>query len=302
MSERLSKRGVQVLKSLAEYRLLSIEQMAALHFTRLRLARRERNKLEKLGLIETIPREAYKKRGRPEQLATLSRKGLERLKEESIAEKTLRIDQASTRGLHSTEHQLLINWLCIHVCHLYSINDDLETDFLSSKSPFLPSPKEGMHSFLSDSVKLKSSKGKPQFFTPDGTFMINSTKRGKALLFFVEVDMGTEQESTIRKKIRKYQAYFRSEIYKRYQRYWKAKFVGFRLLFVVNAEVRLGSLSLLTRQLPPSDFVWLTDEASLHSGGISDEIWFRGGRTDSPRESILGPEFACKAPIPQIKD
>lgn len=302
MGNRLTNRGIEVLKSLARHRLLSIEQLGILHFTGLRMARRERNKLDALGLIETIPRENLRKRGRREQLATLSEKGLERLKEKDIVEESVRFDQVSARGFKPTEHQLLLNWIDIHMSRLDHVNGDLETEFLSSVSPFLPPPREGMKTFLSDAVPAKSKRGKPRYFTPDGVFMIRSHQRGKSLLFFVEVDMDTEQNSIIVEKIQKYQIYFRSEGYKRYERYWKDEFKGFRLLFVVNTNVRLSKLSHLARRTPPSDFVWLADEDSLHAGGISDKIWFRGGRSDSPRESILGPEFACKAPLSQIKD
>ena len=140
-------------------------------------------------------------------------------------------------------------------------------------------------------------------------FFIESIQQKNSLLFFVEVDMGTEAISSsknpsraFRQKILNYQDYFHSKGYKQYEDYWKREFSGFRLLIITNNQAHLNGLCRLVIETPPSDFIWLTDEDSLHSHGISDKIWIRGGRTDSPLESILGPSMACSTPILPIKD
>ena len=53
----------------------------------------------------------------------------------------------------------------------------------------------------------------------------------------------------------------------------------------------------LARQMPPSDFIWISDQNQLFSQGISAEIWARGGRYHKPPESILGPKLGFKAPV-----
>jgi hypothetical protein len=54
--------------------------------------------------------------------------------------------------------------------------------------------------------------------------------------------------------------------------------------------------------MPPSDFIWLAEQGSMFSKGLSAEIWFRGGREGVPPESILSPEMACQAPVLPLKD
>jgi hypothetical protein len=53
----------------------------------------------------------------------------------------------------------------------------------------------------------------------------------------------------------------------------------------------------LAQQMPPSDFIWITDQKKMFSRGISAEIWARGGRQHNSPESILGPKLAFKAPV-----
>jgi hypothetical protein len=62
-------------------------------------------------------------------------------------------------------------------------------------------------------------------FTPDAVFAITNAVDSKTLLFFLEVDCGTETLSSpqrdmkdIRQKILNYQWYFQSFKYKRYER------------------------------------------------------------------------------------
>ena len=125
----------------------------------------------------------------------------------------------------------------------------------------------------------------------------------KTLLFYLEADMGTETLAStsrdpkdIRQKILNYQTLFRSRLYKRYEAVFKSKLNGFRLLFLVNSEPRLISLCRLIREMPPSDFIWLTDQGKMFSRGLAAKIWARGGRNEDPPQSILGPRLACELP------
>jgi hypothetical protein len=139
---------------------------------------------------------------------------------------------------------------------------------------------------------------------PDGVFSITHREiGGKTLLFFLEVDMGTETIASmdrvskdIRRKVSNYQELFRSGTYKRYESVLKSKLNGFRLLFLANSEARLISLCRLAREMPPSDFIWLTDQGRMFSHGLAAKIWTRGGRNENPPQSILGPGLACELP------
>ena len=84
MGNQRSKKDILVLKSLAEYRILSVRQMAALHFSSLQMARRKRRELEEKGLIEIIHRGFGKSGGRPEGLIYITKGGIARLQKERI--------------------------------------------------------------------------------------------------------------------------------------------------------------------------------------------------------------------------
>jgi hypothetical protein len=149
-----------------------------------------------------------------------------------------------------------------------------------------------------------TDQGEPIDFTPDKVFSIKSKETRKALLFFLEVDMGTEPITTLdrnpkdlRQKILNYQTLFRTGQYKRYERVFDAKFIGFRSLFLANSNSRSAALCRLVEEMPPSDFIWLTDQEQMFSKGLSAEIWFRGGRRDNPPQSIVGSQLASEASL-----
>ena len=52
------------------------------------------------------------------------------------------------------------------------------------------------------------------------------------------------------------------------------------------------SLTLSPCPIPPSDFIWLTNQEQMFSDGLSAEIWVRGGKTDRPLQSIIGSDMA----------
>lgn len=89
---------------------------------------------------------------------------------------------------------------------------------------------------------------------------------------------------------------FDMQAYKKYESLWNCKLSGLRLLFAADRVVRLSTLSTLVREMPPSDFIWLTEQARMFKEGISAPIWVRGGRLDAPPHSIFG-RWSCQAPL-----
>ena len=139
---------------------------------------------------------------------------------------------------------------------------------------------------------------------PDGVFTVTNKESEKTLLFFLEVDMGTESmvnkkriPGDIRHKIISYQALYRSNQYKRYKFFFDAELNGFRLLFLTASPGRKKSICDLLQTMSPSDFIWVADQEKMFSSGISAEIWARGGRYDKPPESILNNRFAFKESV-----
>ena len=165
-------------------------------------------------------------------------------------------------------------------------------------------PASGDRPPLLERVHTKNSQKELIEFIPDGVFSIRNKEISKALLFFLEVDMGTEtiacmdrDPKDIRQKILNFQILFHSSHYKRYERIFNSNLNGFRLLFLTNTASRFTALCRLVREMPPSDFIWLTDQERMFAHGVSAEIWARGGRYENPPQSILGPKLACEVPV-----
>jgi hypothetical protein len=178
----------------------------------------------------------------------------------------------------------------------------MAVEFLSPTSPLTPRREDGQP-IVCDSVPVGPGAKTPTDFTPDGVFSITDRAQQKTLLFFLEADMGTETAASpsgkggdIRRKIATYQAYFRSGQYKRYEKTWHCDFHGFRLLVVTATEGRLTTLCRLVQEMPPSDFVWLTDQDRMLDRGLAAPIWARGGHLNVPPQSILGKAAATMVP------
>ena len=205
------------------------------------------------------------------------------------------------------DHNLLVNWFRIHLLQIERALPKLATEFLVENAGRQAASGEKPIS-LQERLPCSASEKDWTEFIPDGVFCIKSEEVKKSLLFYLEVDMGSETVASrdrnpndVRQKILNYQALFRTGQYKRYEEVFGANLNGFRLLFLVNSPGRLATLCRLVQEMRPSDFIWLTDGEMMFSHGLSTDIWARGGQIDKPRESILGSRFSSDCPVPEGK-
>ena len=262
--------------------------------------------MKEAGLVKPIRRLLGQKRGRPEESLGLSEKGFRALQEKGILKSSLSYDVVAGEALHCHDHQLLMNWFRIHLEQVPRVRPQCSFKIFTDSSPFLPLGPD-MQQVLAEYVPTNTTnKGKTKF-TPDAVFTSKDSNTGTSLLFFLEVDMGTEslarpdkRPGDVREKILNYQMYFRTEKYKRYEELWDCHFHGFRLLFLAHTHERLSALCRLVEQMPPSDFIWLTELNRMFSSGVADKIWVRGGKPHLPDESILG-SLHCHTPLLHTK-
>jgi DNA-binding PadR family transcriptional regulator len=291
MSFRLRRVDTQLLMDIAEYRMMTIEQVAVLMArTKQSIWRRLRD-LEKQGFLQTQLRERGRKRGRPEGMVILSPQGWELLKKSTPS--MVVNDDVLAGNLSCQDHQLLLNWFRLHLNAVSDTLPQLNVHFLAHSSPLLPNS-------LTEQIIVNDQTIR---FIPDAVFSLTDTRQQKSLLFCLEVDCGTEtlasprrKPTDIRQKILNYQTYLQKEQYKRYEKLWGKLFHGFRLLFLTVSQGRLAKLCQLVQDIPPSDFIWLTDHDSMFSEGLSAPIWARGGNLHATRHSILG-RLACKSSL-----
>ena len=309
MPRLIDKHAAEILSELADFRALTFTQLSVLSSQSPRTVRRRIKHLVNHGLAEALPVSISQGPGRPEGVFGVSDEGLALLRSEGILPKATAFDQVGGQALiHQAGHQILMNWCRIHLVHLTRNLPRLVCSFLSCNSPFNLDRDQGGPVIRDFAPALDGAEPEEiSGFVPDAVFILTDSDEARSLLFFLEVDMGSEPLDSSRsgradiiQKIRTYQLYFESERYKRYEEIWHASLNGFRLLFVTANPRRMTSLCRAVHSASPSDFVWVTCQDSLFAEGISGSIWARGGKHDSDRQSILG-GLARKAPIPELQ-
>jgi len=302
MSFRFRQADCEVLKCLAEYRMLTMGQLAAVLGKGIQTVRRRLRDFGRQELLVKIGQESGRKRGRPESLVALTRQGVHLLKEKGLIDRNVQDERIVLDNLCGVDHQVLLNWFRIHLMQVERVMPGLRIKFLSHNSPFLPNPTRGCM-YLTDSSPAEGPAGGEVRFTPDAVFGTTDSVAGKTCLFFLEVDCGTETLASprrdmtdIRQKVVNYQWYFRNQRYKRHEQVFGCALRGFRLLFLTTTLGRLTAMCGLIQEMPPSNFIWLTCSERLFADGISSKIWAKGGDLRSPQQSIFG-SLCCRDPL-----
>ncbi|MBT4483455.1 MAG: hypothetical protein HOC71_07240, partial [Candidatus Latescibacteria bacterium] len=133
-------------------------------------------------------------------------------------------------------------------------------------------------------VNLKYKYAKPVTFIPDLIFALE--KEAMKALFFVEIDLDSENPQRLEDKIRAYDSYFEQKGYKKYSLKYNYEFKGFRLLFVGTLD-RFDSLLVnLYDTGIDLGFVWGCNRQELTADNFFDAIWIKGDRNTNERVSL----------------
>jgi len=298
---RTNSRDVELLASLAEHHALTIQHLCSLHQRNAPALRRRLRALALAGLVQSTTLSLTARAGRPEGIYTLTEEGTRLLEKEGALGDVASLSDKALEEIGDLGHLLLLNDFRVQLALVERIVPDLDVQFLSS-GPGVNADKE---SFIHERFRGRDGTNEWIEFTPDGVFSISHTPTGRALLFILEVDMGTETlvsrrrpKQDVRQKIVNYHAYFRCERCQRYGSILGSHFRGFRVLFVASTSARHGALCRLVRRMPPCDFIWLTDRDSMQSEGVWSTIWVRGGCSDQPPGSIVGGQIPSPCPSP----
>jgi hypothetical protein len=302
MSFRLIEKDFATLECIADYRILTVSQIASIFHKNKQAVRRRLRNLEEEGLIGVVGYQCGRGRGRPENSLGLTKEAVDVLKDKGLLSHDVSYDDVLADGLFCADHQLLLNWFRIHLKEVENVLPRVNVKFFAHNSPYLPKDQNG-HILITDYSPVPGIDVQGVKFTPDAVFGISDSIAEKTCLFFLEVDRGTETMASpkrdprdIRQKIINYQWYFQSKGYKRYEEVFKCNLLGFRLLFLTNTYGRLVALCKLTREMFPTNFVWLTECGRLFPECVSAPIWAKGGDLDGYQRSILG-SLCCKAPL-----
>jgi hypothetical protein len=277
MANKITKQDIELLKHISGFKILTVKQLEAISRRSQQAIRRRLRVLLQEGFVEKKMRGFGRAKGRPEEITFLTERGAELLHSNGTVKKQYSALSENALWTLPLDHDLLLNWFHLYLIQIEQENPQLTvTGFSTNTTP-------------STQSILNST------FIPDGIFAITDKESSKTILFFLEVDMGSEtvastdrNQNDFRQKVLNYQELFRSDKYKKCEKIFHSSFNGFRLLVMTNMHEVLKKLCRLVQEMSPSDFIWLTDQSQMFKEGLNKKIWHRGGKTSKPQESILG--------------
>jgi len=191
MSFRLQNGDYKIIEYLAEYRILTVSQLAGLFRKNGQVIRRRCRELSREGLVQAESNEFGRNFGRPESLFGLTERGIDILREKGLINKDVLYENVGPVSNRLIDHQLLLNWFRIHLNEIDKIVPRPTLKFWSYNSPFVPRKPDGSIITM-DCSPIGRRTVREVKFTPDAVFILTNAACDKSLLFFLEVDCGTE--------------------------------------------------------------------------------------------------------------
>lgn len=279
MAYHITERDVQLLLDVYKYRYLSTSQLTRLHFVSEKTAWR---RLSVLTGHQYLAR--FKAPSLPEYLYHLGKAGIE------FVAAQLQVEPEQLPGTRTTRtpkdyyflrHFLKINEFRIALtlgCQASGMNLlGFIPEYLGEKTE-----RGGIVKFIQDVVTDRGHPRDTIRHTPDGVFALG--KDGKAALFFLEVDRGTETiadaEKGFLKTLKFYMNYWTDGKYQRYQAEFRCAepFKAFRTLVVTTSEARLQNMrkacsSVSFHPANARRFIWLTTDEQITVETIFTSVW-----------------------------
>ncbi len=271
------QRDSDLLLDLYKHRFLTISQIEGLHFPSLQTAYRRTRLLKQAGFIDsfTVP-------NIEESIFNLTAKGLEAVAGAIGVGKTeLKASESKTKphDYYFMRHFVAINDFRIalrQACENSEIRKlGFIPDYYGEKTD-----KGGITKYIRDVACDIAGERDRISHTPDGVFALQ--KDGKAALFFLEIDRGTEvisdTEKGVLKAIRFYLNYLLEGTYRRYAKDFNVdSFKGFRTLLVTTSEARAENIRRASVKLEVPDkarkFIWITTEDEISKESLFHPIW-----------------------------
>ena len=277
---RLMERDVQVILDVYKYRYLSVSQITSLHFPSIQTARRRLRVMTANGYLEgfTAP-------GMPESVHYVTRKGVD------VVASYLDVSAANLKWVKSTrspkDHYFLQHFLKTNdfritltkACKTSNSGIDLLgyiPEYYSERTD-----KGGAVRYIRDFICDVRDPARLIHHTPDAVFALE--KDGKAALFFLEIDRGTEvlndPEKGFLKCLQFYLGYWVDGKYQKYSEDFRCgPFKSFRTLFITTSQERLDNMRRAAKEAyvdPPmvKKFIWITIDDLLAGDSVFQPIW-----------------------------
>jgi hypothetical protein len=292
---------IELLRCVYEYRILTVNQLAMALGRNVHALRRRLRLLAPAGLVDMVHQAVSRGRGRPEALVSLGSAAIGLLYTRGVLTGSSARRELTANKIQCVQHELLFSEFRAQLAAMSRVITYVRARFVFPRGCTVPDGEEVGGG--TECVEMDGA-ARTVEFVPDGTFALTHAQSGQSLLFFVEVDQGTQplvsaqHTRDVREKLTNYQALLETGAYRRHERLLSCSLRGFRLLVLTTCPSRLGALCRLVRECPATDFVWLTEEESLRRDGAWGAIWCVGGQLSEPRQSILGMAMPRSCPTP----
>lgn len=287
---KFTERDSLLLVDLYKHRFLTITQLQRLHFPSMQTAYRRMRLLKSARYVSS-----FTVANIDESIFMVSPTGLE-----AVAE-ALGVDREQLKWNETKAKPRDYYFMR----HFFAINDFRITLKLACEASgirllgFIPdyygekTDKGAVSKYIRDVICDVARERLEVSHTPDGVFALE--KDGRAALFFLEIDRGTEvvgdTDKGVLKSIHFYAHYLLDGKYQRYAAdFGVQEFKGFRSLYVTTTTVRIANVRRATEKLdvPPKSkrFHWITTEDLITAESIFTPIWQSIDPTDEKRYQI----------------
>ncbi|HSQ51371.1 MAG TPA: replication-relaxation family protein [Nitrospiraceae bacterium] len=292
----LTARDIDLMESLATYRYLSTPQVQRLHFPSAQTALRRLRRLSEAGLLSTFRSPAC-----TDRIATITPLGSEVLSER--LGRPIVLDGKGPRRTLPKDYLFLLHFLAVSDFRITLTRACAARNDLSLLG-FIPEHRTERSStgtirkYIGDRVADGSGSHRVITHAPDGVFAL--AHAGRAALFFLEIDRGTEvisnPEKGFLRMVRFYLTYLRDGGYQRYREDFgvEAPFRGFRTLVVSTTAARLQNIRkscgrVAFDQPRAKRFVWLSDAQASTDPDVLSRRWTPLEPDDDCKYSIIQP-------------
>lgn len=277
-NNQITERDTKVLLDVYKYRYLSVSQIQQLYFPSRQTAYRRLRALKGLEYLQsfTVP-------NIDESIYNLDRKGAEAVAGElGVLVPDLKWHRSirKPKDYYFMRHFLKVNDFRI-VLTLACGDSDIDLMGFIPEYYGEKTDRGGLVKYIKDFVLDIDNQARKIHHTPDAVFALG--KNGKAALFFLEVDRGTETltdpEKGFLKCIDFYLNYWTTEKYHRYEMDFNCEpFRAFRTLIVTTSATRLANMREVVSSLSftpnlAKRFIWLTTDDQVGAKTVFAPIW-----------------------------
>jgi hypothetical protein len=266
----VTERDCRLIASIADCRYLTVAQVQRLHFPSEQTATRRLRTLMRAGYVTS-----FRVPGLPDRFVAVTDNGAKL------------VNQATGRDVRVPRKRPSDAYFLRHFCALNDVRIAVERACEPASIRlvrFIPEYEGEVNGDgvprkqLQDSVKVD---GTTISHTPDAVFVLEH--QGKAALFFLEVDRGTETLSDRERGVLKmFRFYLHSLIGDGYQRYAAMlgcpPFAAFRVLLTTTSEARLSNMrslggEILFEPAHAKRFIWLATQEAITEATICGPVW-----------------------------